>query len=86
LNKIRDFSNLESNIFTSESQRDSFDHDYTTKYVFIFFIFFDKIILKIKDLKFFMSYYYLPFKVPFTFILDTCQKERKDFLASFNLD
>ena len=31
LNKIRDFSNLESNIFTSESQRDSFDHDYAAR-------------------------------------------------------
>jgi hypothetical protein len=39
LNKIRDFSNLESHIFTSESQRDSFDHDYTSKYDFIFIFF-----------------------------------------------
>ena len=31
LKKILDFSRLESDIFNSESQRDSFDHDYTSR-------------------------------------------------------
>ena len=31
LKKIRDFSQLESDIFISESQRDAFDHDYTSR-------------------------------------------------------
>ena len=31
LKKILDFSRLESDIFNLESQRDSFDHDYTSR-------------------------------------------------------